>query len=727
MTTAQWRPGTLYPTGSLCVPTNPQAGSDPAIPNYNFELGNQDWTTTSDPGSTTAIVNEPGYDGAWCVKHVGTGEDADGNVVGDTYYECIPGQNIPARCYGKITTGGNGASFSCVIFWYTAASVFISATPGSQVTKGSGTGWRQATVSAIAPPGAYKARIGASMNTSSGPTSTIYVDTFSWSYVSPAPAGLIYKAVQPTIGTSDAEEPVWPLTVGVQVTDGTVIWEAMIGTRVTYEASPILLSGETEPAWPESIGSFVTDNTISWEAVPQQVLQAPQSKVVTIASSKVYAADGDIVRYCATVNPLDWTSADDAGYLPTGLNQYGSNRTAVLNTYRGNVVPFSASTFLCYQADPDPANITQLDSMEGIGSTYQQAAHPVANDLFYLSPLGVRTVGIAAGTSNLAAGDAGAPIDPLVQAALIPAGIRPMAAYYPNQGQYWLMMRPPLPTVEGPTITGSAPDGVESVAYVGYAYTITPGDAAIDTVLITSGALPADVVMDNDGVLDTAVTIAPGDFPFELTATDLNGLQFTLPDQIVVVDALGNYWNPADTNGDITLTNGNRTATSLPAGTSYQKARGFTARSTGKWYFEVQGTFHPDNYDNGRVGLDSPANPLSAAVGQATNSYALQSNGYRQSNGVFNPTQMTPPLPGTNVIQVAWDADAGLLWYGVNNVWAFGGNPVSGTGESVSGVTGALLPACNMVAGEFAFNYTISTTPAQCSYTPPTGFSRWYP
>ena len=117
------------------------------------------------------------------------------------------------------------------------------------------------------------------MNTSSGPTSTIYVDTFSWSYVSPAPAGLIYKAVQPTIGTSDAEEPVWPLTVGVQVTDGTVIWEAMIGTRITYEASPILLSGETEPAWPESIGSFVTDNTISWEAVPQQVLQAPQSKV----------------------------------------------------------------------------------------------------------------------------------------------------------------------------------------------------------------------------------------------------------------------------------------------------------------------------------------------------------------------------------------------------------------------------------------------------------------
>ena len=86
--------------------------------------------------------------------------------------------------------------------------------------------------------------------------------------------------------------------------------------------------------------------------------------------------------------------------------------------------------------------------MEGIGSTYQQAAHPVANELFYLSPLGVRTVGIAAGTANLAAGDAGAPIDPLVEVALRTVGVRPLAAYYPNQGQYWLMMRPPLPEEE---------------------------------------------------------------------------------------------------------------------------------------------------------------------------------------------------------------------------------------------------------------------------------------
>ncbi|MGP1666495.1 MAG: hypothetical protein ACTS5I_11415, partial [Rhodanobacter sp.] len=293
-------------------------------------------------------------------------------------------------------------------------------------------------MSATAPAGAYKARVGAFMNSSSGATSTIYVDTFSWSYVSPAPVGLIYKAVQPTIGTSDAEEPVWPLTVGVQVTDGTVIWEAMIGTRVTWEASPILLSGATEPTWPEEVGDFVADNTISWKTVTRQVTEAPQSKIVTIASSKVYAGDGDITRYSATVNPLDWTTPDDAGYLPTGLNQFGSNRTAVLNTYRGNVVNFSASTFGNWQVDPDPANITLLDSMEGIGSTYQQAAHPVANDLFYLSPLGVRTVGIAAGTSNLAAGDAGAPIDPLVQAALTVVGVRPLAAYYPGAGQYWL-------------------------------------------------------------------------------------------------------------------------------------------------------------------------------------------------------------------------------------------------------------------------------------------------
>ena len=45
----------------------------------------------------------------------------------------------------------------------------------------------------------------------------------------------------------------------------------------------------------------------------------PNSKIVAIAASKVFAGDGDIAPYSATVNPLDWSTPEDSGFLPTGL------------------------------------------------------------------------------------------------------------------------------------------------------------------------------------------------------------------------------------------------------------------------------------------------------------------------------------------------------------------------------------------------------------------------
>lgn len=529
MATPRWQAGTLYPTGSLVQPLTAAAGVSAAITNPGFESGSTDWTL----GAGMSVVAGHQFSGASSLQCSGV---AGITVAIHTAMLVNPGQSITATCMYQQGAASSGKNVGQVILrWYTSGMVQIGTdVDGSAITSSSG-GYKQSTVTGIAPATAAYVAIGGKVNRNQSNNS--WFDAFAWNYVTaPAPAGLIYKAVQPTIGTSDASEPAWPSVAGVQVVDGTVIWEAIIATRVTWEASPILVSGATEPVWPEAVGDFIADGTISWKTVPRQVVQAPQSKVVTIASSKVYAADEDIVRYSATVNPLDWTTENDAGYLPTGLNQYGSNRTAVLNTYRGNVVPFSASTFQNWQVDPDPANITLLDTMEGIGSTYQQAAHPVANDLFYLSPLGVRTVGIAAGTSNLAAGDAGAPIDPLVQDALSSPGMRPLGGYYPNQGQYWLCMRPPLPVVEGPTITGNAPDGAQDEAYPGYEYTVTPGDAPIVSVELYSGEVPTGVSYD-DAVLGTELVTGAGQFNFSQIATDQNGLTFIHPDTVFIESA----------------------------------------------------------------------------------------------------------------------------------------------------------------------------------------------
>lgn len=277
-------------------------------------------------------------------------------------------------------------------------------------------------------------------------------------------SGLLYRAVQPAAGLSGSTEPAWPLVLGVQVVDNEVIWEAINATRITWEASPILVSGPTEPVtWPTDVGGTVADNTIVWEAVSRRVTDenCPNTKVVAIASSKVYAADADIIRFSATVNPLDWTSQEDAGYLPVGLQQYGANDVQAINLYRGNLVNFSASTFQNWQVDEDPRNMAILDAMEGIGSIEQRAAQPVSNDLFYLARLGVRTVGIAGGSTNLAAGDVGMPIDPLIQSAVTASDAgngRRLSTYYPSSGQYWLMM----PGVDGSAV---APGYTETFVY----------------------------------------------------------------------------------------------------------------------------------------------------------------------------------------------------------------------------------------------------------------------
>lgn len=334
--------------------------------------------------------------------------------------------------------------------FYDASDVLISPKRvGNVVNSASGGAWKISTVNAVAPAGTEKVAIGIDVTRTN--TAASWADDFTWLLSSSVPSTLLYKAVQPASGISAPDEPAWPPVLGVQVTDGTVIWEAIDATRVTWQASPILLSGPTEPAFPPEVGEVVADNTISWLAVSRRIEDAncPNSKAVTIVASKVFATDDDIVRFCATTNPLDWTTEKDAGYLATGLQQANAGQMAVLNQYRSNVVCFNPSVFQNWQADSDPAVMVILDQLAGVGSTWQQAAAPVGNDLFYLASLGVRSVGIAGASTNLQAGDVGMPIDPLVKPAILAAiasGKQPRATYYPSAGQYWLAF-PDYPSV----------------------------------------------------------------------------------------------------------------------------------------------------------------------------------------------------------------------------------------------------------------------------------------
>lgn len=434
MAISAWVAGKLYQPNDLVRP----ASTPPALPsaptNPGFESGDSGW----DKGSGFTIENgasgPTAFSGTWKAVCAFTGES---EIVNDNEVPVLPGQTITARCMcAQSATADFNNRGKVGIKWFTSGAVFISRSDGNVVEEtNSGTPWRQSTVTAVAPAtAAFGVICGVSTRDSGGGTTSF--DEFSWDYTFTVPdGGVVYRATQADAGFSGVTEPVWP-GLGMSVTDNEVTWEGVLASRVTWEAHPILVSGGSEPVFPTASGGTVLDNTIIWVADTGFVSEAPQSSVVTIGASKVFAGDEDIIPFCATVNPKDWTTRQDAGYLAYGLQAYGANPVAALALYRGNLVAFNSEGFQMWQIDEDPAAMTILDAVP-VGSTYAVAVQPVGNDLLILSQQGIRNFGIAAASTNLAAGSFGEPIDPLIVASL-GLGDPTASCFYPARGQYWL-------------------------------------------------------------------------------------------------------------------------------------------------------------------------------------------------------------------------------------------------------------------------------------------------
>ena len=254
-----------------------------------------------------------------------------------------------------------------------------------------------------------------------------------------SPNGFVYKAT--VAGTTGTAEPAWPLTAGLTVVDGTVTWTAVTANVITWLAEANYYSSIAEPAWPTTPGGTVVDGNITWRCIAPHVqdTKCPNTKQVIIASSKVFSikADGSVVRYSATNNPNDWSTPNDAGFLPTGLQAQVDPRARALGLYRGNLVVMSSGELQLWQVDPDPAQMALIDNIPSIGTIYQKALASAAGELYFLTEQGVRSVSISAGSNNLQAGDVGTPVDSLIQADL--PGSDPLAFYYPGGGQYWLV------------------------------------------------------------------------------------------------------------------------------------------------------------------------------------------------------------------------------------------------------------------------------------------------
>ena len=193
-------------------------------------------------------------------------------------------------------------------------------------------------------------------------------------------------------------------------------------------------------------------------------------------------------------------------------------------------------------------------------------------------------------------------------------------------------------------------------------------------------------------------------------------------------------FSPIDTGGgSVTLSGGNLNY-SIASSTGSQVRGTMGTDLTGKWYFE---------FTAGSVA--SPTNPqmfgLSTTQGQIVNNQAslrkavyayFDAGTNHQSQYVLNGvTQTINPLLLNSaaigdILQIAYDAATGKVWFGKNNTWydsANGatGNPSAGTNQTITIATGdSMTPfVCNLGA---TYSGSLNCGQQPFTYTPPTGF-----
>ncbi len=176
-------------------------------------------------------------------------------------------------------------------------------------------------------------------------------------------------------------------------------------------------------------------------------------------------------------------------------------------------------------------------------------------------------------------------------------------------------------------------------------------------------------------------------------------------------------WNENYKDSDIHLYEGNLRAELWTGAGTFSSVLALPGKSSGKWFVELEAA---DIGNSCQIGL---ANSLSVDL----NTYCGLGNdswGCAATNGrVYHDGGDPAYIPGgwdasDTPIGLAVDVDAGKFWISKDGVWT--GDPVAGTGEGASGLTGTLYLMISFYA--IGQELTINTTP---TYSAPSGYSNW--
>lgn len=204
-----------------------------------------------------------------------------------------------------------------------------------------------------------------------------------------------------------------------------------------YEVTTAGTSASAQPSWPTTVGNTVGDGTVTWTCRATNVKDAncPNTASVVKAAQKIFAISGNTVKFSATDNATDWTTASDAGFLAVGLQQKGSTTPECIGEYKKQLGVFFLDGIQVWNIDPNPTKMNLAQKVEGVGSQYGKAVKLVGGDLFFLTNYGFKSLTVAEFQDNLRDVDIGSPIDSLIRDELSDSD-DPIAVFFQSEGQY---------------------------------------------------------------------------------------------------------------------------------------------------------------------------------------------------------------------------------------------------------------------------------------------------
>ena len=185
----------------------------------------------------------------------------------------------------------------------------------------------------------------------------------------------------------------------------------------------------------------------------------------------------------------------------------------------------------------------------------------------------------------------------------------------------------------------------------------------------------------------------------------------------------GNYatLNPLQTGSGLTLSNGNL---DLDGTSSWKSSYSTIFLSSGKWYTEYtirSITTHSYGILVGLAGLGT--NTIESEIGSSGDSYAIQ-NGPGDMKVNYNGTSSGQGPQAAyvvgDVLQLAWDADNGKLFFGKNGSWINSANPVTGANAIRNNLTGTYCFAVALLTTADKISANFGQRPF--THTPPTGY-----